>query len=154
MGKAAADTSASSTQAAALRLLARREHAVAELQRKLEAKGYERKTVNTILARLQEQGLLSNERFAESFVNAKRAKGFGPIRIRQELRFHSIDEEIINKFLDMAGPSWLTLANEVCRKRFGMDPSLNIEEKAKRMRFLLYRGFTEEQARSAVKQAE
>ncbi len=70
----------------ALDLLARREHAVAELTRKLIEKGFDEIFVHEALSALVDDGLLSDARYAESYVRSRMGKGFGPVRIREELR--------------------------------------------------------------------
>ena len=56
--------SAATVEAAAVRLLAQREHSRGELGRKLVAKGHEAETVDQTLADLETRGLLSDERFS------------------------------------------------------------------------------------------
>ncbi|MGB8146312.1 MAG: regulatory protein RecX, partial [Chromatiaceae bacterium] len=69
----------------ALRLLAGREHSRRELERKLLARGYEAAILVGVLDALTETGLLSDERMAEAYVAGRLRKGFGPLRLRQEL---------------------------------------------------------------------
>ena len=61
----------------ALRLLTSREHSRRELQRKLLARGHDEAGIECALDELSDSGLLSDERVR---------KGFGLVRIRQELR--------------------------------------------------------------------
>ncbi len=66
-------------------MLARREHSGKELQAKLRAKGYPEELTGEVVAALTREGLASDERFAEALVNVRRARGYGPLRIRHEL---------------------------------------------------------------------
>ena len=58
-------------RAKALDLLARREHAAAELRRKLERKGIDPLCAEQAVAELGEEGLQSDTRYAESVVSAR-----------------------------------------------------------------------------------
>ena len=74
-------------------------------------------------------------------------RGYGPMRIRAELRERGIDDELIATHLDARDSSWLRRLQAVCVKRYGAAPPADFNEKAKRMRFLQTRGFTAEQIR-------
>lgn len=142
---------------AAMNLLARREHARDELRTKLlkrfGSEGERVKTVDQALARLEEQGLQSDERFTEAFVTARERQGKGPLRIAQELRQKGVSDSLVSLYLDEGDERWWDLANEVRRKRFGDAPVETPKEKARQARFLQYRGFSHEQAREAIANA-
>ena len=72
------DTKIRDVRRAAMDILARREHCCAELKRKLQAKSFSGDTIDTVLRQLQDEGLLSDSRFAESYVRFRAMKGFGP----------------------------------------------------------------------------
>ena len=72
-------------RAAALNLLARREHSRRELEAKLRSRGFEAQVASATAAALDAEGLLSERRFAESYVHSRAERGFGPVRIRAEL---------------------------------------------------------------------
>src|SRR5690554_702253 len=104
---------------AAMNLLARREHARDELRTKLlkrfGSEGERVKTVDQALARLEEQGLQSDERFTEAFVTARERQGKGPLRIAQELRQKGVSDSLVSLYLDEGDERWWDLANEVRR---------------------------------------
>ena len=133
-----------------MRLLGRREHSCRELRQKLQARSFDPQTIDEVLAALQADNLLSNDRFTESYVRAKALKGIGPVRLRQELRQHDIDDETIGRYL--SDPQWLRLAAQARQKRFGPALPESFEERARQMRFLQYRGFDSEQIDGAMKQ--
>ena len=66
--------------------LARREYGHAELVTKLTTAGFDADIASRIVAQLTDEGLQSNSRFAESFVQSRINLGKGPVRIREELR--------------------------------------------------------------------
>lgn len=133
---------------ALLRLLSRREHSFNELLRKLTAKGWNKDEIKPVLEDLREQGYQSDIRFTESFVRSKSAKGSGPNKIRAELQEHKIDNVAVEQTMASLTIDWDLLAQEVHNKKFGSSPPKNWTDKQKRARFLLYRGFTQEQIQS------
>src|SRR5690606_7138195 len=82
-GKQILDTPAA-IRRTAMDLLARREHSYAEMLRKLRQRGAATELAEIELDRLQEQGLLSDERFCEAYVYSRSQRGYGPVRLREE----------------------------------------------------------------------
>lgn len=142
----------------AMDLLARREHCVAELRRKLQshadgrgkAQDLDAAAIDEVLAALQKDGLLSDERFTEAFVRYRRNNGYGPQRIQAELRERGVSEKIAAIYLDFSDPQWFERASSVRNKRFGEGKPKDFKERARQARFLQYRGFTSDQARRAL----
>jgi len=128
----------------ALMLLSRREHSTQELLRKLVSKGFNTNTVERQLAELQKKDLLSDRRFTESYVRFRGQKGFGPIRIQQELRQKGIEDHLIESYANVMDDQWFERVVKVRDKRFGEKLPENITIKAKQIRFLQYRGFTQD----------
>lgn len=135
---------------AAMNLLARREHSQQELHRKLLNKGFEAADIKPDLDRLSSEGLLSDERFTEAFINSRLKRGSGPIKIAMELQQRGISDELVNAYLDERDAQWMESAHAVRIKRFGPSPPSDFKERARQMRFLQYRGFTMEQIQRAV----
>jgi len=131
---------------AAMDYLSRREHATQELFQKLLAKEeYEADEISEALARLAEQGLLSDERFTEAFINQRINRGSGPLKIRSELRQKGISDAMIGAFLNERDAQWQEIALAVRLKKYGLESPLNAKEKMRQIRFLQSRGFTNEQ---------
>lgn len=137
----------------ALDLLARREHAPVELEQKLLKRDYLREDVAVVLDALMAENLLSATRYAESKVNARIAKGIGPVRIRSELARVQIDESDVVRAFAEVDADWFALANSVRRKRFGADLPIDYKERTRQMRFLQQRGFDTDCIRAAVEEA-
>ncbi len=125
----------------ALGLLARREHSRAELARKLSAKGVAQDQIPTLLDALEAQRALSDARFTEAYVRVRRQRGFGPLRIRMELRERGVAEELIEAHLQADAPLWAQLAREQYQRRYGASLPEGPGERARRARFLQGRGF-------------
>jgi regulatory protein len=136
-------------RATAMNLLARREHSSKELRQKLISRHYDVPVVDQALASLIQERLLSDERFAESYVQYRSNNGFGPVRLRQELRERGIEDELIGHNLE--GLEWQQLAAATRQKKFGAVMPEDYQARAKQMRFLQYRGFTTDQIHRVLK---
>ena len=77
---------------AGLRLLGRRAHSRAELQRKLARRGYEGDEVESTVARLAEMGYLDDAAFARGLVR-RRSQTRGSLALAGELAGKGIDRE-------------------------------------------------------------
>jgi regulatory protein len=133
----------------AMDFLARREYGQAELVRKLADKGYQRNIVEDEIARLGEEGLQSDTRFAEAFVQSRINQGKGPVRIRVDLSQRGIRDGVIDGALEESGCDWYELAISERIKKFGVELPADFKEKARQMRFLQYRGFEQDHIQSA-----
>jgi regulatory protein len=129
-----------SLRARAMRLLARREHSRAELQRKLSAVAEEGDNVEALLDDLAKKGWLSDARFAEQTIRSK-ARRFGPLKARSLLRGQGLDEETIAAAFRAAGTDGGSSIEMVWRSRFH-EPPAGDREKARQVRFLQGRGFS------------
>jgi len=128
-------------------LLASREHSRFELRNKLLRRGYDADEVEHVLDTLGEEGLQSDERYAEHYVELRRAKGYGPLRIRAELRERGVADGLIDIMVDEGDPVWYETLRQVHDKKYGADLPDGMKERAARSRFLGYRGFTGDQVR-------
>ncbi len=129
----------------ALDLLSRREHSLQELRQKLLLRDFSAVIIEKVLIKLVDHQWQSDERFAESYMHARKRNAFGPVRIRNELLERGVSEEIINNVMIVNESEWVDIANSLRKKRFGKNVPADFKERAKQMRFLQYRGFTSEQ---------
>ena len=143
---------AKAVEAAAVRLLTRREHSIEELRRKLLSKGYPPDTIEPVIQKLAGKRLVSDERFTSSFVHHHAKRGQGPVRIRAELRQQGIPDSQLEEALRSADIDWVQLARDVRRRKFGATAPRSLGERAKQARFLQYRGFDAEQLRAAFRE--
>ena len=134
----------------AIRLLGRREHSLAELERKLAVRGHMPDAVATTLAKLVAGGYQSDERFAESFIRSRLGRGQGVLKIRAGLRERGIDDDMAATLLDLGDDEWRQMATSALYKRFGGSPPQNRAEWAKRARFLTGRGFPSDVASQVI----
>jgi len=134
----------------AMNYLSRREHSTHELSQKLRLKGFESDDISSSLVRLTDQGLLSDHRFTEAFINQRITRGSGPLKIRAELRQKGVSDAIITEFLNESDRQWLKSAQSVRIKKYGVELPTELKEKARQSRFLQSRGFSTEQTRYAM----
>ena len=134
----------------AMDYLARREHSRHELCRKMEKFGFETDVALDAIEQLRQDGLQSDRRFVEAFLQSRISQGKGPTRIRADLSQRGIQEAMIHDVLGAAEQDWFALARETRLKKFGADVPSDFKEKARQMRFLQYRGFEPGQIQAAV----
>tara|TARA_R110002096_G_scaffold116164_2_gene251712 strand:- start:9358 stop:9858 length:501 start_codon:yes stop_codon:yes gene_type:complete len=133
----------------AMDFLARREYGQAELIRKLADKGYVRNLVELAVQQLTDEGLQSDDRFAEAFVQSHINQGKGPVRIRVDLGQRGIPDAIIEMAIEASAADWHGLASAVRQRKFGAEVPKDFKEKARQMRFLQYRGFEQDHVQAA-----
>ncbi|HDR8996970.1 TPA: recombination regulator RecX [Burkholderia vietnamiensis] len=124
----------------ALGYLSRREYSRAELARKLAPYVGEDESVELVLDALEQEGWLSDARFAESLVH-RRASRVGVARIVSELKCHAVGDTLVEEVNAQLRETELTRAQAVWRKKFGALPQTPAE-RAKQARFLAARGFS------------
>ena len=134
----------------AMRLLARREHSRAELRGKLVDRGFENDSVEELLQGLEDQDLLSDERFAMSLIASRAETGYGPKRIDLELRNRGVSEELAREALAKAEVDWGQQVTDQVARKFGSDPAQTFPEWARRARYLERRGFGQDAIRLAI----
>lgn len=135
----------------ALRLLVRREHSLKELMWKLEGRELPLEVVADVVNRLAEEGLQSDVRFAEIYVRSRADRGYGPRRLRAELRERGVDDTLIEKSLAEAEIDWQEQAHQYYLRRFGDTAPADWPDEAKRCRSLEQHGYTVEQIRETLR---
>ncbi len=151
-GRPAGDKLSNPTEARkkAMDYLARREHGRQELLAKLTKFGFDADVADDAIAQLSDDGLQSDQRYVDAFIQSRIHQGKGPVKVRAELRERGIRESLIDSALVEAGQDWYALAREVWVKKFGLDQPAGFKEKARQMRFLQSRGFDVGQIQAAV----
>jgi regulatory protein len=124
-----------------MRLLAQNEHTVRQVKTKLLKKGFDSQAIDTVLNDLQKRNLLSDGRFAEQYLQLRSRKGYGPVRIEKEMHEKGVCDGQIAITMDASDINWRELLEKALYKKFGSGAALNYQERARRARFLEYRGF-------------
>lgn len=123
----------------ALEYLAKREYSYVELGQKLKGYAEEGDDIPALLDDFKQRGWLSDARFTEQLVHARKAK-FGSARVANELREKGVDDALIASAVDAIKNNEFENALAVWKKKYKAPPS-NREEWAKQARFLQSRGF-------------
>jgi regulatory protein len=129
-------------KSACLRLLTRRDHSRKEIQDKLAVKGYDRSQVLTVIDELAQQSWQDDTRYAESYARVRSQKGFGPVRIAYELKQQGISQDTVDKIVLATTEDWMNVLERVYTKKYPESVAMDNNERAKRTRFLLQRGFS------------
>ena len=144
-------------RASALRMLALREHARSELERKLARPRGTRgepapELLRQVLDELQAQGLLDEARFAQALAR-RVARRHGSMRVLGELRRHGLDEALVERAageaLGEAGPE-AERALRLLLRHHPLPPA-DAAQRARQMRFLQARGFSGDAIRAALR---
>ena len=128
----------------AMDLLSRREHSTYQLTQKLKKRNFDIDAIETALDQLQRENLLSDSRFIESIVNSRVSAGFGPVKIKYELRQKGISVERVDDYFSGITVEWEQLMAAQRNKKFGQNIPVDYREKMKQARFLQNRGFSTE----------
>ena len=102
----------------ALRIIAPREHSTLELRRKLRTRGYDTTTIDRVIAELIDQDYLSDDRFADLYVQQRVDRGDGPFKIRNALRKRGISDRISNGLIRNDDEYWLERAQAAHDKKY------------------------------------
>ena len=119
--------------------LSRREHSSKEIFQKMSQRVESKELLEDSINELVEDGLLSDERFAESYFQSRKNRGFGPLRIKNELIQRGVKESIFNSI--QADTEWSSYALEVLEKKTNGKKPEEMKEILKLKKFLNYRGF-------------
>lgn len=125
-----------------LRLLARREHSRKELLNKGLLKGFNKDDLQPVLDELSLQGWQDDNRYAESYARQRIQKGYGPIAVLYELSQNGVVIDNLDSLMHAEAASWMTVLEQVYRKKYAHERQLSRQEWAKRSRFLMQRGFS------------
>ena len=134
----------------AMGMLAGREYLRSQLATKLENKFDNSPLIPAVLDQLAAENLQSDHRFIEAFIRSRISRGQGCTRIRLDLKTRGSDSYVVNQLLDQAEVDWFELAKTTAQQKFGDNYPVDVKEKAKRMRFLQYRGFSFDQINYAI----
>lgn len=137
----------------ALGMLARREYSRRELRIKLSRLGYADGDMEEAIGRLGEQHYQDDGRFAEMLLRSRIAQGYGPLRLRAELKSHGFADTRIREWLDAVDVDWDVCAASQMHRHYGSTGVVDRAERRRRAQFLLRRGFGAATVR-AVTQAD
>ena len=133
----------------AMDLLMRREHSRQQLSAKLQIRySNAQKIISEVIEQLQQEKLQSDSRFTEAFCRYRINKAQGPIKITYDLHQAGITDDLITNVLSQYSEQHLDNAVAALNKKF-IPTDKSPATKAKALRFLSQRGFSQETAYTA-----
>lgn len=137
-------------RAFAMRSLARRESAGSELARRLRQQGYREEVIEAVVDYCRGYNWVNDVRYGAMAVRAGAAKGHGPLKIRFDLRRKGLDDMQIDAAFAQPELDWFELALELLARRARIADLADFKLRMKWLKYLLGRGFSQEQARYAM----
>ncbi len=131
-------------------LLGRQEYSRRELTTKLKNKDATDEFIESLLNWCEEHNFINEQRYCEGFVRRQVAKRHGLKRIKSEAMGKGIDTTLLAQVVENQDIDWFELAEQAYNKKYSTTDNLDYKEKAKRTRYLLYRGFSYEQINFAM----
>ena len=136
----------------AARTLAKRSLSKGELSKRLRERGFSEEESAEAAEWFSERGFIDDEQYANSCVEYYKARGYGMVRIREELRRREIPKEIAEDVLSRISSFSEELSSLIERKTRG--EVLDRDKKKKFIAFLLRRGFKYDEIRAAMADIE
>jgi len=127
----------------AFRLLSQRARSESEIAAALERAGAARRLVRAVLARLRALGYVDDRKLATEWIERGKVRGFGSLRIQDQLRRLNVDERIVES-ATLGGREERALARRLLAERFGAGDLADRRIAARAARFLARRGFPAE----------
>lgn len=136
-----------------LRKLARRNWGTQELNHELRIKyDVPEELREEALTRLKELAFLNDEDFTEQLVRMYERRGYGPLRMKRELKKKYIDDLVIQTYVERKYVDEHTEVILVAEKKWAnLSSTTDMEKKRSKLyRFLIMRGFSSQAALSAL----
>ncbi|MDO5679281.1 MAG: recombination regulator RecX [Pelistega sp.] len=133
--------------------LSRREHSAYELRRKLAPYAESEEELEATMQRLQKENWQNDERFMRNFSQAKQAR-WGSAKVLHALASHKLEAENLEALREQLRDTEYDRALEVYQRKFrtALNEAADFQrEYARRVRFMMSRGFNAEVVRKVLK---
>ncbi|MDH2997582.1 recombination regulator RecX [Pasteurellaceae bacterium LFhippo2] len=124
-------------------LLSKRDYSELELRRKLKLKEYESDEIDKAIEQAQQHNWQSDERFCRAYARYRANQGYGPLRVKQELKQRGVKDWIISQeiaILEEEGDiDWFDIAEQLFEKK--RPYQWDIKAKQKMWRYMVSHGF-------------
>lgn len=132
-------------------LLGRQEYSRKELTQKLKMKDADDDFIEQLLSWCESLGYIDELRYCESFLRRQINKGLGQKRVLAEATNKGVDRAQLMALIEEQEIDWFELAQQTYQRKYGVgDKQLDYKEKAKRVRYMMYRGFGYEEINFAM----
>ncbi len=138
----------------ALYLISNRMYSKKSLSDKLSSRGFEKSDIEKVITRFIELNYINDENFAQNLVEYLQSKGKGPFYIKNELKQHDIDNEIISNVMDSAKEEkepYLQIIN-LMKKKYPKFNGKDKNEVRKIAMFFQRRGFASQDIAKAFRE--
>ena len=139
---------AESVKKSAARSLAHHTMSKADLSKKLRERGYSGEVAEETAEWFEEKGLVDDAAYARSCASHYKVRGWGKIRIREELRRRGISKELVDEVVSELPSSHDEIRALAEKKLRGEVP--DEAKKQKVIAFLMRRGFKFDEIRAAM----
>ncbi|MCF2860445.1 recombination regulator RecX [Pseudoalteromonas sp. SMS1] len=135
----------------AIWLLSRQEYSRKLLNDKLLLKGASSDYAEELIDWLSEIGYVDDARHCESFLNRQLAKGLGEKRVLMEATKKGVERTQLLQLIEEKEVDWYAIAQHTYEKKYGYaNKELDYQERSKRVRYMMYRGFSYDQIDFAI----
>ncbi len=132
-------------------LLSRQDYSRRDLTYKLQKKQATDEYITQLLDWCESQNFINEERYCENFIRLHLAKNHGIKRVHADASAKGINKTLLNNQIEEMEIDWYQLARTAYNRKFSSiqeDPDQ--KQKAKIIRYLMYRGFNYEQIEFAM----
>ena len=130
--------------------LSRREHSEKEIYLKFVNLVNSKDILLEEILKLKEEGLISNQRYAEAYIRSRFHSGFGPVRIKYELEKKGVIKTIIKTAFQETDLDWDDKLKSEFKKKYESNDMKSLNDN-KISKFFLYRGFDLEKISKLIK---
>lgn len=98
-----------------------------EIEEYLQKKEIDNLIINDVISKLIEQGLINNDSYIKAYINDKMyLNNYGPYKIKQELIKNDINEEDIDRYLNLIDNSiWKEHLTKLIKKKMSISKNLS-----------------------------
>ena len=138
----------------ALYWLSKRDYSIADFSKKLDKVCLIQEMKDDLIVRLIENDWLSEKRYVAAFVRSKISTGLGAFRIINDLKQHGIKDSDAKACIEEQSVDWFEQAKATYKRKYGETTIEEYKERAKRFRYMQYRGFSVDQINYAMSPEE
>lgn len=127
-----------------MQMCSRKEYCITDIKQKLYSWELNEEDIERLIATLQEEKFIDEERFVNAFVNDKfKFNHWGKVKIRYHLKHKQIDENVVNNVLSGLSDAAYeeVIAQEIAKKISKVKANSTYERKAKVVNYLASKGF-------------
>lgn len=138
----------------ALYWLSKRDYSIADFQKKLDKVCEQEPMKSALIEQLIDNDWLSESRYINAFIQSKISAGLGQFRIINDLKQHGVKSQDAEVWFEADSTDWFEQAKSTYTRKYGETEVHDHKERAKRFRYMQYRGFSIDQIKYAMSSDE